>query len=190
MELLESMNPTSFIWALTWFFSTQGQASLLRSNQGTNFMGAETELDESLNKMDPQTITKYLSDQGCTWQFNLSHASHFSGVWEWQISMIRCILDTTLLEMKGQKSTHKLLVTLMPEVSTIIDTRPITTIPLDCDEPLPKIPSMLLTQPARPSPKKICVSTSICTTEVKEGTVPGRPVLVKVDKRILTEPAS
>ena len=99
-------------------------------------MGGKRKLDESLNEMDHQTIAKYLSDQGCTGQFNPPHGSHFSGVWERQIVAIRRILDAMLLETKGQKLTHELLVTLISEVSAIVNAHPVTTTPSDSDKPL------------------------------------------------------
>ena len=60
------------------------------------------------------------------------------------------ILDAMLLETRAQKLTHRLLVTLMSEVTAIINSRPITAIPSDTDEPLPLTPSMLRTQKTRP----------------------------------------
>lgn len=58
IEILESMVAVSFLCALRQFFSTRGPVSPLRSNRGTNFVGAKIELDH-------QAIEKYLSDQGC-----------------------------------------------------------------------------------------------------------------------------
>ena len=120
-------------------------------------MGAETELDESLNKMDPQTITKYLSDQGCTWPIQPVPCIPF----QWSVGMTNqhdsMYPGHHAARNEGTKVDAQASHTLMPEVSTIIDTRPITTIPLDCDEPLPKTPSMLLTQkscPLGPLPRK------------------------------------
>ena len=150
IELLETMDASSFICALRRFFSIRGPALRLRCDQGSNFVGAKTELDESLAEMDKQAVEKYLTEQGCEWQFNPPHASHFGGVWERQIGTIRHILDAMLLETRAQKLTHELLVTLMSEVTAIVNSRPITAIPTDTDEPLPLTPSMLLTQKTRP----------------------------------------
>lgn len=100
--------------------------------------------------MDKKSVERYLSEQGCEWQFNPPHASHFGGAWERQIGTIRRILDAMLVETGAQKLTHELLVTLMSEVAAIVNSRPITAIPSDTDEPLPLTPSTLLTQKTRP----------------------------------------
>ena len=92
-------------------------------------------------------MEKYLTEQGCEWQFNLPLASHFGGVWECQLGTIRRILDAMLLETRAQKLTHELLVALISEVTAIVNSRPITAIP---GEPPPLTPSMLLTQKTRP----------------------------------------
>ena len=144
------MDASSFICALRRFPSIRGPALLLRCDRGSNFVGAKTELDEALAAMDSQSVEKYLSEQGCKWQFNPPHASHFGGVWERQIGTIRRILDAMLLETRTQKLTHELLVTLMSEVAAIVNSRPITAIPSDTDEPLPLSPSTLLTQKTLP----------------------------------------
>ena len=149
VELLETMNASSFICALRRFFSIRGPALRLRCDRGSNFVRAKTELDESLAEMDKQAVEKYRTEQGCECQFNLPHASHFGGVWERQIGTIRRILNAMLLETRAQTLTHDLLVTLMSEVTAIVNSRLITAIPSDTDEPLPLIPSMLLTQKIR-----------------------------------------
>lgn len=120
-------------------------------------MGAKTELDEALATMDKQSVEKYLSKQGCQWQFNPPHASHFGRVWERQIGTIRRILDAILLEIGAQKLTHKLLDTLMSEVAAVVNSHPITAIPSTTDKPFPLMPSTLLTQktcPLGPLPGK------------------------------------
>ena len=186
IELLETMDASSFICALRRFFSIRGPALRLRCDRGSNFVGAKTELDESSAEMDKQAVEKYLNEQGCEWQFNPPHASHFCGVWERQIGTIRRILDAMLLETRAQKLTQELLVTQMSEVTAIVNSRSITAIPTDTDEPLPLTPSMLLTQKTRP-PRQVRVTVRLCSPEMEKGTIPGGPVLDEVETRIHPE---
>lgn len=55
------------------------------------------------------------------------------------------ILDTMLLQYKGQL-THEVLHTFMYEVSAIINSRPVTPISTDPDDPIIISLAMLLTQ--------------------------------------------
>ena len=59
------MDASSFICALRRFFSIQGPATLLRCDQGSNFDGGKSELDEALAEMDKKSVERYLSEQDC-----------------------------------------------------------------------------------------------------------------------------
>ena len=112
------------------------------------------------------------------------------GVWERQIGIIRRIVDAMLLETRAQKLTHELLVTLMSEFTTIVNSRPITAIPSDTDEPLPLTPSMLLTQTTHslgPLPGKGRVTGCLCLPGMEKGTIPGVPVFKEMELGIHPE---
>ena len=150
IEVLESMDASSFICALRRFFALRGPAALLRCDRGTNFIGGKSELDGALKEMEQQKIERYVKDQGCEWIFNPPHASHFGGAWERQIGTIRRVLDAMFAELGSTQLTHELLVTLMAEVTAIVNARPIAAIPSDVDDPQPLSPAMLLTMKTRP----------------------------------------
>ena len=151
VEVLESMDTSSFICALRRFFAIRGTASLLRCDRGTNFTGAKAELDKALAELDQHKVERYAHKQGCEWLFNPPHASHFGGAWERQIGTIRRVLDAMFAELGSAQLTHELLVTLMAEVTAIVNARPIALVPTDVDEPQPLSPSMLLTMKTRPA---------------------------------------
>ncbi|KAK3699300.1 hypothetical protein QZH41_018415 [Actinostola sp. cb2023] len=150
IELLESMDASSFICALRRFFAIRGPATRIKCDRGTNFVGGKSELEQSLTETDQQKIQRYSTEQGCEWIFNPSHASHFGGVWERQIRTIRSILDAMLTQIGSSQLTHELLSTLMAEVTGIVNSRPIAAVPSDADEVQPLSPSMLLTAKERP----------------------------------------
>lgn len=82
IEVIESMDTSCFINALRRFLALRGPAVQLRSDCGTNFVGAQNELQCCLNEMDDKAIQSYLATEGCNWIFNAPHASHIGGVWE------------------------------------------------------------------------------------------------------------
>ncbi|XP_033978378.1 uncharacterized protein LOC117476110 [Trematomus bernacchii] len=143
IELIESMSTDSFINALRRFFSVRGPAKLLRSDRGTNFVGASKEL--RINT-DDTLIRKYLQEKGCSWVFNPPHASHMGGSWERLIGVARRILDAMLLQTGSVRLTHEVLSTFMAEVMAIINARPLVSVSTDPDMPAVLTPSMLLTQ--------------------------------------------
>ncbi|KAK3752635.1 hypothetical protein QZH41_000499 [Actinostola sp. cb2023] len=74
IELLESMDASSFICALRRFFAIRGPATRIKCDRGTNFVGGKSELEQSLTETDQQKIQRYTTEQGCEWIFNPPHA--------------------------------------------------------------------------------------------------------------------
>lgn len=144
IELIESLDTSSCINALRRFFAIRGPVKQLRSDCGTNFIGASKELGMATSQLDPN-IQTYLGEQGCVWEFNPPHASHMGGCWERMIGTARRILDAMLLQL-NTRLTHEMLSTLMAEVSAIMNARPLVPVSTDPDNPLILSPSMLLTQ--------------------------------------------
>lgn len=68
------------------------------------------------------------------------------GSWERMIGVTRKILDAMLLEHRNAKLTHEILVTLMAEVTAIVNARPLTAVSTDPENPAILTPAMLLTQ--------------------------------------------
>ncbi|KAJ8369941.1 hypothetical protein SKAU_G00099690 [Synaphobranchus kaupii] len=144
IEVVESMDTSSAINALRRFFAIRGPAKQLRSDCGTNFIGASKELGLKRESQDA-TVQRYLSEQGCTWEFNPPHSSHMGGAWERMIGVARRILDSMLLQETLHLS-HEVLCTFMAEVTAIINARPLVPVSTDPDSPLILTPAMLLTQ--------------------------------------------
>ncbi|XP_069114405.1 uncharacterized protein [Argopecten irradians] len=146
IEAVEELSSSSFINALRRFLSIRGTVKIFRSDRGTNFIGATDDLKIHAINCEDREVSNFLNNSGCTWIFNPPHASHMGGAWERMIGVTRRILDTLLLEVPGKGLTHEVLVTFLAEASAIINSRPITTISSDPEEPYPLSPSLLLTQ--------------------------------------------
>ena len=144
IEVIESLDTSSFINALRRFLSVRGPVKHIRSDRGTNFIGACKELKIPSN-IDSSAVKTYLSDKGCTWTFNPPHASHYGGTWERMIGLTRRILDSMFLQLKD-KLSHEVLVTFMAEAAAIINARPLVPVTTDPDDPLILTPAALLTQ--------------------------------------------
>ncbi|XP_073488870.1 uncharacterized protein [Aquarana catesbeiana] len=116
IEVTESLDTSSFINALRRFISIRGPVKHIRSDRGTNFVGACKELNITSN-LHTERVERYLSEQGCTWTFNPPHSSHMGGAWERMIGIARRILDSMFLHLGTSKLTHETLTTFMAEVS-------------------------------------------------------------------------
>ncbi|XP_031755219.1 uncharacterized protein LOC116409808 [Xenopus tropicalis] len=144
IEVIESMDTSSFINSFRRFFAIRGQVKTIRSDRGTNFVGACRELGISSN-LNYEEVESFLSKQEVCWIFNPPHASYMGGVWERMIGVARRILDSMLLQLPS-KLSHEVLITLMAEVTAIVNSRPLTPVSTDPEDPQILTPATLLTQ--------------------------------------------
>ncbi|VDH98411.1 Hypothetical predicted protein [Mytilus galloprovincialis] len=144
IEVIEEMSSASFINAYRRFIAIRGSVKLIRSDRRTNFVGAIQDLGITAEFIEKGTVDIMLSQYGTIWKFNPPHASHFGGSWERMIGLSRRILDCMLIREKN-RLTHEILVTLMAEVSAIVNSRPLVSVSTDPDNPEVLSPSMLLT---------------------------------------------
>ena len=152
LESTNSMDTDSFIHALRRFVSRRGEVRIIRSDNGTNFVGTDNELRETLKEMDDDKIANFLLSKGTdwiSWKYNTPSASHMGGVWERQIRSARSIL-ASLLKTHGKSLNDESFRTLLVEVEGVVNSRPLTTDALnDSDSPLPLTPNHLLTMKSK-----------------------------------------
>ena len=85
IETANSLETDAFINALRRFQAERGSVRQLRSDCGTNFIGAHRELKEGLEEMNENKIRARLLEDNCEWisfKFNPPSASHMVGSWE------------------------------------------------------------------------------------------------------------
>ena len=125
IEIAHSLETDSFINALRRFICRRGCPSVIRSDNGTNFVGAERELREAVQGWNQRKISDWLVQKNVTWMFNPPSASHMGGVWERQIRSARKILKSLADE---KLLTDETLLTLVSKTEAIINGRPLTPI--------------------------------------------------------------
>ena len=131
MEIAASLDTSSCINAFRRFLARRGTVKTMRSDNGTNLVGAQKELKVSLEQWNQAHIGRELQLHGVKWDFNPPAASHFGGVWERLIRLVRKVLYSLLRE-QVHKMDDEGLYTLLCEVESILNGRPITQ---TCDKP-------------------------------------------------------
>ena len=147
VETSNSLETDSFINCLRRFMSIRGPIRQLRSDRGTNFVGAERELKMALNELDDDKLRQFLLEENCDFDFkmNFPSSSHMGGVWERQIRSIRNVLASLLLK-HGTQLDDESLRTFLSESAAIVNSRPLTVD--NINDPLstaPLTPNHLLT---------------------------------------------
>ena len=87
--------------ALRRFISCRGPVTSIRTDNGTNFVGAQKELQKSLKEMDHHRIQNALLKDGVKWTFNYRFGAHF-GVSERLIKLMKKILVGRLVDWSIQ----------------------------------------------------------------------------------------
>ena len=89
IEIAHSLDTSSFIQALRRFLARRGNVKEIRTDNGSNFIGAKRELREAIENWNQNQILSFLQQKCIKWTFNVPLASHHGGVWERQIRSIR-----------------------------------------------------------------------------------------------------
>ncbi|XP_056603346.1 uncharacterized protein LOC130420207 isoform X2 [Triplophysa dalaica] len=141
IEVLDDLSTDAFLNALRCFIAIRGNVSQLRSDQGTNFVGARNEFQELMKGMDQERV----KELGCNFFMNTPASSHMGGVWERQIRTVRNVLTAILDQSSGRLDSSSLR-TFLYEVMAIVNSRPLTTEHLnDPLGPEPLTPNHILT---------------------------------------------
>ena len=120
----------------------------IQSDNGTNFTATERELREALSCLNQAQIEGMLQQRGIKWSFNPPAGSHFGGVWERVIRMVRRILNAVL---RQQRLDDDGLHTVMCEAEAILNDRPITKLSDDPNDLEPLTPNHILLMKGKPS---------------------------------------
>ena len=154
VELIASLETDSFIQALRRLIARRGAVREIRSDNGTNFVGAESELLKAYEEMDHKKIGDFLTMQGCDYiklERNTPHASHMGGVWERQIRTVKSVISS-LIKSNPRKLDEESLRTFLTEAEGIVNSRPLTLENLHDPESRPLCPNQILTMKTRVAP--------------------------------------
>ena len=119
IESTNSLSTDAFTQGLQKFVSRRGNVQVIRTDNGTNFVGASAELNKALSEMNHKKINEFMLEhngQWIQWERNSPTASNMGGVWEHQIRSARSIL-VALLKIHGTSLNNESLHTFLAEVS-------------------------------------------------------------------------
>lgn len=144
LEAVSDLTAKGFIAAFRRFVSRRGHCQDLYSDNGTNFVGADKELRQMFNRAVselPTDINQLLTNEGTTWHFIPPHAPNFGGLWEAGVRSTKghlktVIGDTTL--------TFEELTTVLTQIEACLNSRPISYLSDNPNDPLPLTPGHFL----------------------------------------------
>ena len=141
IEVTHGLDTDSFLQAMSRFIARRGRPELIRSDNGGSFIRGEKEIKQGIASWNQDKIHNHLLQNDIQWIFNPPLGSHHGGVWERAIRSARRILNSLL---QGQVIDDQCLVTLMAEVESIMNGRPITKVSNDYTDVEALTPNHLL----------------------------------------------
>ena len=149
LETLDSMDTASFKLAFNRFQAIRGDCVYLRSDRGSNFIGARNEQPQDEPIVPDSVINEVRSNwelQGKIWDLNPPLASHFGGVWERAIGQVRHILEGYLLPKQDRILSREEFATMLLYAARIVNSTPLHDAPESPNESQPITPQHLITQ--------------------------------------------
>ena len=125
LELVSNLTTECFISALRCFVSRRGKPVYVYSNNGTNFVGANRELNDLAQFLiKEQTSSECINDIDINWHFIPAYCPHFRDLWEAGIRSIKYHLKRIASNTSLIFEEFYMLIT---QIEMILNSRPLTT---------------------------------------------------------------
>ena len=125
LELVTDKSTDTFLLAFRRFACLRGHPNTCWSDCGTNFVGAQSYLEEIMQDWDIPRIQSVLSEEftcDFKWKWNTPHASHQNGVVESLIKSVRQAMNFTCKEPAFTEEQWR---TFLAEITYQINSRPL-----------------------------------------------------------------
>ncbi|XP_067637293.1 uncharacterized protein [Eurosta solidaginis] len=141
LEIARDLSTDTCLMCIRNFMNRRGTPVRIRSDNGTNFIGADRELKRQLSELENGKIADALSKKRVEWVFNCPLNPHEGGCWERLVRSVKRGMGDTLHSESLQEHG---LYSLMVEAENILNSRPLTHIPLDAPTEEPLTPNHFL----------------------------------------------
>ncbi|XP_055584807.1 uncharacterized protein LOC129737670 [Uranotaenia lowii] len=134
LELASDLSSNGFLLALKRFIARRGLCTEIWSDNGTNFVGADNQLQGFFQSNEfKQRAERFSSNVGIKWTFITPSAPHMGGLWEAAVKSAKTHLYKVL---KNEKKTYEELYTILTQTEACLNSRPLCALsssPDSCD---------------------------------------------------------
>jgi len=127
LEVVSALTTEAFLATLRRFVSRRGRPTDIFSDCGTNYVGANKELQSLLSLVQSQghnyQVSSLLASQEITWHFNPPGVPHFGGLWEAGVKSVKFHLNRI---MSSSRLTFEEFSTVICQVEACLNSRPLT----------------------------------------------------------------
>lgn len=128
IEIVHTLNTSSCIMAIRNFMARRGMPREFYSDNGTNFVSAEREIREAVQEVDRNELVRCFTTTTTEWKFNPPAAPHMGGAWERLVRSVKTVFYNITVT---RAPSDELLRGMLSEVENIINSRPLTYVPIE-----------------------------------------------------------
>ena len=147
VEVVPAMDTASFELALRRFFALRGTCRLIKSDHGSNFLGAT-----SVTSVDLNQLQRVAAAHDIVWEMNPPLASNYGGVFERKLGSLKSVLNATFKLTGKHNISRDEFATIIQEAVSIVNNTPLWEVSSDPNDPCPLSPANLLTLKEEPNP--------------------------------------
>jgi len=140
LDLVADLTTDAFFASLRRFVALYGVPSHVHSENGSNFLGADTELkilqSSLLDSSAQEAVQHFAFCKGIKWHFIQSRSPHFGGLWEAAVHSMKTLLKKVVGEHVLRTDEFN---TVLLEAAAVMNSRPLTPVDsqaTDLTEPL------------------------------------------------------
>ncbi|XP_062713800.1 uncharacterized protein LOC134290641 [Aedes albopictus] len=129
LEIAATLSTDSCKKAIRRFIARRGAPLEVFTDNGTNFVGAGRELAEEIRNLNNE-LNSTFTNSHTQWRFNPPAAPHMGGCWERMVRSVKVALGSVPTLRKLDEESFW---TMLAEAESMINSRPLTFVPLTTD---------------------------------------------------------
>ena len=141
VDVVQNYSTDGFMQVIRRFAAIRGWPKWFYSDNGSNLVGASKELKEIISRFKEEELIRYANQHGTEWKFTPAEAPWMNGVTE---SMVKSVKRSISNAIGSQVMEFSVMLTVLFEVSQLVNSRPIGKHPRNPEEGCYLCPNDLL----------------------------------------------
>ncbi|XP_062701549.1 uncharacterized protein LOC134285208 [Aedes albopictus] len=131
LQITHTLTTDSCVMAIRNIMARRGVPAVIYSDRGTNFQATSKELKFAMQQLDHDRLANEFTSSHTRWSFIPPLSPHMGGAWE---RLIRSVKQNLAVLQPSRLPTDEVLQNAFIEVENIVNSRPLTDIPVDNDD--------------------------------------------------------